>query len=76
MTSQPLFQNTFNLRRPRVAIFAGIIKILTMFVKTIFKDSKKVKRIRNWVSKCKLSVYVDIGKFADCQRKNAHVSRT
>ena len=47
MTSQPLFQNTFNLRSPRVAIFAGIIKILTMFVKTIFKDSKKVKRIRN-----------------------------
>ena len=34
-----LFQNIFTLRRPRVAIFADIIKI----VKIIFKDLKKVK---------------------------------
>ena len=27
MTSKPLFQNTFILRKSRVAIFAGIIKI-------------------------------------------------
>ena len=43
MTSTPLFQNTCILRTPRVAIFANIIKIVTMFFKAIFKDSKKVK---------------------------------
>ena len=35
------------LRRLRVVIFADIINIVTMLIKTIFKDSKKVKRIRN-----------------------------
>lgn len=35
------FQNTFYLRRPRVAKFTDIIKDLTMFIKTIFKESKK-----------------------------------
>ena len=34
-----------HLRRPRVANFADIIKIATIFVKTTLKDSKKVKRI-------------------------------
>ena len=57
MTSSPLFQNTFILRRPREAIFAAIIKIVTVFVKTNFEDSKKVKRIRNYVSKCNLYPY-------------------
>ena len=52
MTSQPLSQNTFVLRRPRVAIFVEIIKILTIFIKTIFKDSKQVKIAKNYVSKC------------------------
>ena len=33
------------LRRPRVAIFADIIKIVTMFVKTIHKDSKMSKEL-------------------------------
>ena len=42
MTSLPSFQNTFILRKPRVANFADIIKTITMFIKTIFKDSKKV----------------------------------
>ena len=45
------------LRRHRVAIFADTIKIITMFTKTIFKDSKNVKRIRNYVSKCNLHLY-------------------
>ena len=31
-------------RRPRVVIFTEIIKIVTMFIKTIFKDSKKKKK--------------------------------
>ena len=38
MRSQSLFQNTFILRRSRVANFADILKIATIFVKT-----KKVK---------------------------------
>ena len=42
-----LFQNTFNLRRLDVANFADSIKIATIFFKTAFKGSKKVKRIRN-----------------------------
>ena len=57
MTSQICFQNTFILRRSRVAIFANIIKIVTMFIKTIFTDSKKVERIRNYVSKRNLCLY-------------------
>ena len=57
MTLQPLFQNSFILRRPGVAIFADIIKIITRFIKKIFKDSRKVKRIRNYVSKCNLYLY-------------------
>ena len=36
MASEPLFQNTFILKRPRVAIFADIIKIVTILNKTIF----------------------------------------
>ena len=42
-------RNIFILRRPRVAIFADIIKIATISIKTIFKDSKKFKRIRFYV---------------------------
>ena len=38
MTSQPLFQNIFILRRPKVANFADIVKIATMFIKRTFKD--------------------------------------
>ena len=45
MTSQPFetFQNTFTLRRPRVAIFADIIKIMAMFIKKSLKTRKKIK---------------------------------
>ena len=32
----------------RVANFADIMKVATMFIKTTFKDLKKVKRIRNY----------------------------
>ena len=45
--STPFTENTVILRGARVANFADIIKIVTMFTKTIFKDSKKSKRIRN-----------------------------
>ena len=36
------------------SFFADIIKIVTMFINTIFKDPQKIKRIRNYVSKCNL----------------------
>ena len=39
---------------PGVAILADIIKIVTMFVKIIIKDSRIVKGIRNYVSKSSL----------------------
>ena len=35
----------FNWKGPRVTNFAEIIKIATMFVKTIFKDSKNLKEL-------------------------------
>ena len=58
MMSKPLFQNIFILRKPsRVAIFADIVKIVNMFIKKIFKDSKKVERFRNYRSKCNLYLY-------------------
>ena len=37
---------TYILRWPRVAIFADM-KILTVFIKNIFQDLKKVKRTEN-----------------------------
>ena len=48
------FRNVFISRRPKESIFTDIIKTITIFQKTIFKDSKKVKRIRNYVPKCNL----------------------
>ena len=57
MTLQPLFQITFILRRPGVAIFPDIIEIVTMVIKTIFKDPRKFKRIENCVSKCNTYPY-------------------
>ena len=43
ITSWLLFQNAFNLRRPRVANFADIIKIAAMFIKQPLKTPKKLK---------------------------------
>ena len=51
------FQTTFILRRPRVANFADMIKIATMFIKATFKYPNKSKRIRIYVSKCNLYLY-------------------
>ena len=63
MKSQPLFQNSFILRQPLVAIFTDIIKIVTMFIKTIFKDSKKFKEFeilyQNLIYFC-TSLYIKI----------------
>ena len=56
---------SFILRRPR-ANFADIINIPTTFIKRTFKDSEKVKRIRNYVLKCNLYLYfLIISKFTD-----------
>ena len=46
-------RNVFS-KRPGEAISADITKLVTFFIKKIFTDSRKVKRIRNFVSKCNL----------------------
>ena len=56
-TSQFLYQNFFILKRPTVANFVDIVKTPTMFIKNTFKDSKTVKRIRNYEFKCNLYLY-------------------
>ena len=73
MASQPLCQNTFILRRPRVASDADIINIATTFIKKIFKGSNKVERMRNYVS---ISVFLDIKNIADFRWENTVVSIT
>ena len=41
----------------RVAIFADIIKFVTVFIKTLFKYWKEVKKIRHYVSECNIYLY-------------------
>ena len=48
------FISKYYLSRPRVANFAEII---TFFINITFKNSKKVKRIRNYVLKCNMYKY-------------------
>ena len=43
MTSYLLLQNVFTLRKPRVANFADIINIETVFIK---EDSKKFEELQ------------------------------
>ena len=50
MTSYPLFQITFILRRPRVANFTDIIKLQPRFLKQSLKTQENVKRIGNYLS--------------------------
>ena len=40
-----------------LAIVAEVIKIVTIFIKAIFKNSRKIKIIRNYVSNCNLYLY-------------------
>ena len=47
----------FVLRSPAAAKFAEIKKIATFFIKTLFKDSKQVKWVRNYVLKYNLYPY-------------------
>ena len=69
MTSKPLFQNNFTLRRPGVAIFLDIIKILPMFIKTIFKDSRKLENMYQNANVLSISLFLNITKFADFRKK-------
>ena len=73
-----MFQNIFTLRRPRVANLADIVQIETMFIKTAFKDSKKVKRKNEklYIKIQSAFVFIDITKIADFGWRNADVSRT
>ena len=73
-----MFQYTITLRRPRVANFADTTTSATMFIKTTFKDSKNVNRVRTYALKYNLaiSVFFDITKVSDFRCKNADVSTT
>ena len=42
------FKNGSILRKPRVTNFADIIKIANLYIIKTFKESKKVKRVRNY----------------------------
>lgn len=46
MTSKSVFQNTFTLRKSRVANYVDVINIAITLVETTFKDIIKVKRIK------------------------------
>ena len=46
---QMLWYYKLYFKKPSVAIFAEIIKIVIMFIKTIFKDLKEVKILRNYI---------------------------
>ena len=73
-----MFQYTITLRRPRVANFADTTTSATMFIKTTFKDSKNVNRVRTYALKYNLaiSVFFDTTKVSDFRCKNADVSTT
>ena len=73
MTSQPLFQNNFILRRPGVAISLDIVKTVTFFIKIILQ---KVKIIRNCIKMQSIHLFLDIARFDDLRWKIADVSRS
>ena len=60
MTSYPLYQNTSILRKPVVHFFADIIKIVTIFIKTMFNNSKKIERV---IKVQFISAFLQIAKF-------------
>ena len=77
MTSWPLFWDIFILSRSGVANVAGIIKTVTMFIKKIFKDSKKLKKNYKLCTKMQsIFAFFDMAKFADFRWKNADDSRS
>ena len=54
------------LRGALVVIFADIIKIVTMFTKTIFQDSRKLEKYEKLCIKMQsISLFLDIAKLTD-----------
>ena len=60
-----IFQRTFILRTPKLASFANIIKIATMFNKTTFKDTKNYRRVVGRIQKVFHVVYRFFGSSLD-----------
>ena len=60
-----LLQNTFILRRPRVANFPDIIKTTVMFIKTTIKESKQIKNKKICIKMQSIYVFLNIAKVAD-----------
>ena len=52
-----IISESLYFKKPKVTNFPDIIKIATMFIKATLKDSKKVKRIRNYDLKFNLYLY-------------------
>ena len=65
MTSQPSFQTAIVLRRPGVAMFADISKIITRFIKINFRDSRKAKKLKFCTKMKSISVFPEITKLAN-----------
>ena len=66
MTPIIFISKNFILRKIRVANIADITKIVTMFIKTTFKDSNKVRRIRNNILNAILiCIFLDKTEVAD-----------
>ena len=76
MMSSSLSQNTFVVRRPGLAIFADIMKTVTVFIKKYLMTQRKIKRNRQIIKMQSISLFFGIAKFVDFQLKNADVSRT
>ena len=82
MTLQPLHQNAFILRRTKVANFADMINIPTMFIKKPLKTQKKFKKLEIM---CSNAIYICISRFSKicwfsvkkcwCQQNSSGVSQ-
>ena len=55
----------FILKRLRLTNFADIIKIATLFIKILIKNSNKIKRVINYTLKYRYTVFLDITEVAD-----------
>ena len=76
MTLRPLFRNTYILRRPTVANFAGIIKIATVFQNNLERLKQSLKSYKLCIKMQSMIEFLGITKVADFCWKDAHVSRT
>ena len=75
ITSCSKYLNFIKLK-PRVANFADMIKIETKFIKTIFKDSEKLKELETMYQN---AIYTRISWYSKTcwfPMENANVSRT